>query len=102
MLTIAGLHEVWKEPGGDALRSCTMIVTAANDFMAPIHDRMPVLLSAHQFPAWLSGEAGTEILNPALEGVLKAAAVSPMVNAVKNQGAELVAPLTPPVDGEAS
>ena len=92
VLTIAGLHEVWKEPGGDALRSCTMIVTAANDFMAPIHDRMPVLLSAHQFPAWLSGEAGTEILKPALEGVLKAAAVSPMVNAVKNQGAELVAP----------
>jgi putative SOS response-associated peptidase YedK len=102
VLTIAGLHEVWKEPGGDALRSCTMIVTAADDFMAPIHDRMPVLLSAHQFPAWLSGDAGTEILKPALEGVLKAAAVSPMVNAVKNQGAELVAPLTPPVDGEAS
>jgi putative SOS response-associated peptidase YedK len=32
----------WKEPGGGLLRSCTMIITAANDFMAPIHNRMPV------------------------------------------------------------
>src|SRR3984893_19161575 len=62
VLTIAGLHEVWKAPDGGLLRSCAMIVTAANEFMAPIHDRMPVLLSAHQFASWLSGEAGTEIL----------------------------------------
>jgi putative SOS response-associated peptidase YedK len=96
VLTIAGLHETWKEPGGGPLRSCTMIVTAANEFMAPIHNRMPVLLSGQHFASWLSGEAGTEILQPALEGTLKAFPVSPMVNAVKNQGAELVAPLTPP------
>jgi putative SOS response-associated peptidase YedK len=93
LLTIEGLHETWKEPG--ALRSCTMIVTAANEFMAPIHHRMPALLSGQHFAAWLSGEAGMEILKPALGGVLKASPVSPMVNAVKNQGPELVAPLVP-------
>ena len=64
--------------------------------MAPIHNCMPAFLSAHQFASWLSGE--TEILHPAQRGVLKAAPVSPMVNAVKNQGAELVAPLTPPTE----
>jgi putative SOS response-associated peptidase YedK len=93
LLTIAGLHETWKEPGAGPLRSCTMIVTAANEFMAPIHHRMPALLSGQHFAPWLSGEAGMEILQPALEGVLKASPVSPMVNAVKNQGPELVAPL---------
>jgi putative SOS response-associated peptidase YedK len=62
----------------------------------PIHSRMPVLLSGQHYASWLSGEAGIEILQPAMEGVLKAVAVSPMINSVKNQGPELVAPLTPP------
>jgi putative SOS response-associated peptidase YedK len=96
LLTIAGLHETWMDPSGRLLRSCTMIVTAANEFMAPIHSRMPVLLSGQHYASWLSGEAGIEILQPATEHVLKAVAVSPMVNSVKNQGPELVAPLTLP------
>jgi len=61
VLTTAGLHEEWKESGGGLPRSCTMIITAANEFMAPIHNRMPMFLAAHQFASWLSGE--TEILH---------------------------------------
>jgi putative SOS response-associated peptidase YedK len=86
---------VWIAPAGGLIHSCAMIVTTANDFMAPIHDRMPLLLSAHQFASWLSGEAGTEILQPVQHDVLKAARVSPLVNTVKSQGPDLVAPLTP-------
>jgi hypothetical protein len=42
-----------------------MIITAPNDFVAEVHDRMPVLLTEEQFAPWLSGEAGMEYLKPA-------------------------------------
>ena len=41
---MAGLWETWKDPQGNVVPSCTIITTAANDFLAPIHDRMPVIL----------------------------------------------------------
>jgi putative SOS response-associated peptidase YedK len=96
VLTVAGLYEEGKAPNEEHLRSCTMIVTTANDFMTPFGNRMPVLLSPFQFLPWLSGSIGSEILRPALEGVLKAAPVSPKVNAVKNQGADLLVPVNLP------
>ena len=42
-----------------------MIITGPNDFVADVHDRMPVLLTKKQFEPWLSGEAGVEYLKPA-------------------------------------
>jgi putative SOS response-associated peptidase YedK len=61
----AGLWEQWKDPeSGEALKTCTMIVTAADKFMAPLHDRMPVLLARQLFEPWLKGAAGAEILHP--------------------------------------
>jgi putative SOS response-associated peptidase YedK len=43
-----------KEPETDeTISSATLIVTAANDFTRPIHDRMPVLLEQHDLDAWL-------------------------------------------------
>lgn len=38
---------------GQVLDSCTLLVTAANDWMKPIHDRMPVILLAHHQDLWL-------------------------------------------------
>ncbi|MGP0009502.1 MAG: SOS response-associated peptidase family protein [Methylocella sp.] len=38
---------------GETISSATLIVTAANDFTRPIHDRMPVLLEQHDLDAWL-------------------------------------------------
>ena len=40
----AGLWESWRQPDGEALLSCTLITCAANETVAPIHDRMPVIL----------------------------------------------------------
>ncbi len=65
-LTIAGLWDEWKNPEtGEPLKSCTMIITEPNQFVAEVHDRMPVLLTEDQFEPWLSGEAGIEYLKPA-------------------------------------
>jgi putative SOS response-associated peptidase YedK len=51
-LTVAGLWDEWKNPEtGQPLKSCTMIITEPNDFVAEVHDRMPVLLALGLLPA---------------------------------------------------
>jgi len=80
-LTIAGLWDEWKDSEtGEPLRSCTMIITAANDFVSPLHDRMPVLLQESNFDSWLDGSAGLELLKPAANDYLQAQPVSTRVN----------------------
>jgi putative SOS response-associated peptidase YedK len=49
------------DPSGETLRSCTMIITEPNKFVAEVHDRMPVLLAEEGFEPWLSGNAGVEL-----------------------------------------
>ena len=83
-LTIAGLWDEWKDiESGEPLKSCTMIITNANELA---HDRMPVLLSPDEFEPWLSGIAGTEILNPAPESALQVWPVSRRVNSSRAPG----------------
>jgi putative SOS response-associated peptidase YedK len=62
------------------ITSCTLIVTAANDFTRSIHDRMPVLLGHHDHDAWLTGKAGVELLRPAPNDLLRMWPVSKRVN----------------------
>ena len=49
---IAGLWERWSR-GGEAVESCTLITTEANDLVRPSHDRMPAILSRGDYEAWL-------------------------------------------------
>jgi putative SOS response-associated peptidase YedK len=80
-LTIAGLWDEWKDVDtGEPLKSCTMIITEANDFASKIHDRMPVLLQPNDFDRWLVGTAGTELLKPASNDYLQAWPVSRRVH----------------------
>jgi putative SOS response-associated peptidase YedK len=65
VLTIAGLWDEWKNrETGDRLKSCAMIIAEPNDFVAEVHDRMPVLLKPEQFEHWLSGDMGVDELKP--------------------------------------
>jgi putative SOS response-associated peptidase YedK len=80
-LTVAGLWDEWKNrQSGEVLKSCTMIITDANDFVRDVHDRMPVLLAEKDFEPWLSGAAGLEVLRPAPNGLLARWPVSKRVN----------------------
>jgi putative SOS response-associated peptidase YedK len=80
-LTVAGLWDQWKNPEtGELLKTCTMIVTEPNEFVAEIHDRMPVLLTEKQFEPWLCGEAGLEFLKPPPNDFLQKWPVSKRVN----------------------
>jgi putative SOS response-associated peptidase YedK len=81
ILTIAGLWDRWRNrETGHTLQSCAMIITNANDFVAEVHDRMPVMLQPGQFDAWLSGTAGLDILKPAPKDLLQRWPVSRRVN----------------------
>jgi putative SOS response-associated peptidase YedK len=80
-LSIAGLWDEWTNPEtGKPLKSCTMIITEPNKFVAEVHDRMPVLLTEKQFDPWLTGEAGVEYLKPAPNNFLQKWPVSKRVN----------------------
>ena len=49
----AGLWETWRDPSGVVIPSCTIITTTPNELMAPIHDRMPVILPRELEGPWL-------------------------------------------------
>lgn len=60
-----------------------MIITEPNQFVAEVHDRMPVLLAEKDYEPWLSGKAGLEMLKPAAENVLQKWTVSKRVNSLR-------------------
>ncbi|MDQ5985104.1 MAG: SOS response-associated protein YedK [Syntrophus sp. SKADARSKE-3] len=54
----AGLYEQWHSPEGQVIRSCTIITTASNELIAPIHDRMPVILPKAVESEWIDPGPG--------------------------------------------
>ena len=81
ILAFAGLWEKWRDPAtGEDVLSCTIIVSGASAWMTPYHDRMPVLLRAEDFDAWLNGTLGADALKPAAESALREWPVSKRVN----------------------
>jgi putative SOS response-associated peptidase YedK len=79
-----GLWDEWKNrETGERIKSCAMIITEPNDFVAEVHDRMPVLLQPEQFDHWLSGDMTVEELKPAPNDTLQRWMVSKRVNSSK-------------------
>ena len=50
---LAGLWETWQGPDGSLLESCTILTTDPNELMAPLHNRMPVMLAPDDYEQWL-------------------------------------------------
>ena len=102
-LAFAGLWEGWRDPAGEVLRTFTIATTAANEDMAQLHERMPVILEPAAWPVWMGEEVGdfAALLRPAPAGTVRLWPVSRAVNSVRNNGPELLvqaidaAPLTP-------
>ncbi len=87
-IAFAGLWEGWTDPAGEALRTFTILTTAANDDMARPHDRMPVILEEADWPVWLGEETGDHLalLRPAESGVVRLWPISRAENSVRNNG----------------
>ena len=78
-----------------------MITIGANAQMAPLHDRMPVILAPDTWRTWLDpDETDPDVLRgllvPAPVGTLDITPVSSRVNSVRNDGPDLVEPFAQP------
>ncbi|MDQ8174321.1 MAG: SOS response-associated peptidase [Gemmatimonadota bacterium] len=97
ILSVAGLWERWADPAGGEVQTFTVITTAANGFMAPIHDRMPVILEPGDEDTWLSADTEPAALHallvPCAEGRLAAHEVSSSINSPRNDAPELLEPV---------
>jgi putative SOS response-associated peptidase YedK len=91
-LAFAGLWEGWRDSAGETLRTFTILTTAANADMAPLHHRMPVILEPADWPVWLGEAPGDHLplLRPAPPGMLRLWRVGRGVNSVRNNGATLL------------
>lgn len=96
-LAFAGLWERWKSPDGPWWLSFTIITTEANEFMAPLHDRMPVILARQDYDRWLDPrplprQVFDDILVPAPPGRLAMYEVSRLVSSPKNDSPACIEP----------
>jgi len=96
-LGFAGLWEVWKRGPGEPLETFTILTTAPNHVLRPIHDRMPVILPPEAISLWLDpGEMRVERLEPLFEAGsgedLETYPVSRRVNSPANDDAACVEP----------
>jgi putative SOS response-associated peptidase YedK len=93
----AGLWTGWRDPAsGEQLRSCTIITTSANELVAPVHDRMPVILPRSVEQQWLDREVepgeALALLQPYPAEQMRSAEASMLVNAVANDDLRLFDP----------
>lgn len=92
---LAGIWENWKHPEtGEWVRTFAIITVPANDLVAGIHDRMPAILAPDDYPRWLGPEPDPrDLLRPFPASVMTAWPVSPRVNAVREDDADLLVPM---------
>jgi putative SOS response-associated peptidase YedK len=92
---MAGLWERWKDPSGQVVESCTIVTVDANSLVAPLHDRMPLILTPSDYDAWLA--AGTSAVPPAIPAEeMVAYPVSPLVSNAKNDVPACLVPIDTP------
>ncbi len=89
----AGLWEQWRAQDGSLLETCTIITTAANAIVQPIHARMPVILPPHAYALWLDPRLHdipmlTALLQPAPASAVQSRTVSTRVNSPHHDDAQ--------------
>lgn len=100
---LAGLWERWARPGGGVIESFAVVTVAANAAIAPLHDRMAVVLEPEAEREWLHGrlEDALALLKPCPPDWLKLHRVSTAVNRAGADGPHLIAPVeAPPEQGQ--
>jgi putative SOS response-associated peptidase YedK len=92
LLAFAGLWERWKPRGGEPVETFTIVTTEANDRIARIHDRMPVILPMDAIDTWLTAplDEARALLAP-WAGEIDLRAVGRHVSNVNHEGPECLA-----------
>jgi putative SOS response-associated peptidase YedK len=90
----AGLWTGKTDDQGELVESCTVITTSPNELVAPVHDRMPVILSVELEQEWLDPEISKEHALSLLQAypaeTMNAVKASPLVNSVRNDHSGLL------------
>jgi len=97
MFAFAGLYDEWKDAEGYPVLTFTIITTAPNDLMEPIHSRMPVIFSREDEDVWLDPDEHDEeklkkLLDPYPSGGMEAYPVSKLVNSPANDTPDVLKP----------
>lgn len=105
LLALAGLWETWRGPDGKLLRTCCIVTTAANALLAPIHDRMPLIVPQARWLDWLAATPVdmADLVTPQAPDALQARPVSTLPNAMdgalpEREYAALYASSAPPLE----
>jgi putative SOS response-associated peptidase YedK len=100
-LAFAGIWEHWQGDGA-VIESCAILTCAANTRLAPIHDRMPVIIEPADFARWLAAESAgpppLDLLRPAPADTLQLRAVGKRVNSPRHEGPDCIRALTDAAD----
>lgn len=91
---MAGLWERWEGENGDSIDSVTILTTDANELVAPIHDRMPVVLPRDEESRWLTVDPDERrtLCQPYAGDDLDAYPISQTVNDPDNDEATVIEP----------
>jgi putative SOS response-associated peptidase YedK len=101
---LGGIWSVWSERRGEqegyTLHTCAILTTAANALMAPVHDRMPVIVAAEHYARWLSEAVHGQrelapLFAPCDPRSMEAWPVSNRVNRAANDGPDLIEAVAP-------
>jgi len=95
LFAFAGIYDRWKQPDGAELKTFAIVTTTPNEFMAQVHNRMPVILSPEQEELWLTTEPGRtdamlKSLQPLSPELMEMYPVSRRVNWVRNDSPDLI------------
>lgn len=98
-MVFAGLWESWKSPEKEVVESCTILTTASNSLIAPLHERMPVILHPQEYNHWLDREiTDPEKLKSLYQSypadLMEMWPVSQQVNSPKIDSPELINPIS--------
>jgi putative SOS response-associated peptidase YedK len=92
--SLAGLWDIWINEKGEEIGSYTIITIPANEFMKPLHDRMPAILDEPSTKLWLSDELSPEdhleLLKPYESSKMQSYTVGPRVNKVSENDEKLI------------
>jgi putative SOS response-associated peptidase YedK len=92
---LAGIWENWKDPAsGEWVRTFAIITTDANDLVAEIHDRMPLILAPADYARWLGDEADpSDLMRPSPAALLRMWPISTRVNKPENDDPSILRPI---------
>lgn len=95
-LCLAGIWEIWHGEGGEQMNSCAILTTQANAAVAPVHQRMPVIINKTAIKQWLDPQTEYShlyrMLRPCPAESLLGWPVSSKVNSIRNDSPQCIAP----------